>query len=334
MVLETLSFVPLMDFNGRIFPLDFQTGVANKPAEFHKILVLLEASMLDNTTSSQLSLLKFYTLLLRRWTIAMEAAEDLKTLPVASVPQLIDHVNKLTLTLTQTSPTMGTYLGILDFYESSAAIYSKPRLLQHIEIIIPPPMLVYMLYFSPLLAVMSRLCGILATYKRAWEAAMFTSSPVARQLSRREREQVVVFNGFLMDLCNCLWRGRAFSTTDTSAQGCRIPESIKPALDSHLHAADSELSLATVFGLSHSPLLCLQSISYIRELEDADVEVSYRHAGPVTQASVGVLALRGGVKLSWQEYRVGVLGYLEAKGFSGIPELMYSTMKNLMKTRR
>lgn len=290
--------------------------------------------MLDNTASAQLSLLKFYTLLLQRWTIAMEATERIDTLPLASVPELIEHVNKLTLTLTQTSPAVGTCLEILNFYDACAAIYSKPTLLPHVEILIPPPMLVYTLYFGPSLAVVSRLCGIVAIYKRAWEAAMLTTSPAARPLTRRERGQVAVFNGFLMDLCNCLWRGRAFSTTDTNAQGCRIPESVKPALESHLRAADPELSLATVFGLSHSPLLCLQSISYVRELEDADAAVGSRHAGPVTQTSLAALAYRGGLRLSWPEYRVGVLGYLESRGFSGISELMYSTMKNLMKTRK
>ncbi|GAB1315001.1 Mis6-domain-containing protein [Madurella fahalii] len=315
MVLETLSFAPLTDFQG-----------------FRPTLQLLENSMLDGTAASQASLLKFYTLLVRRWTITMKAADRLDFLPVASLPDLVEHVNKLTLTLTQTSPTVGAYLDILDFYESTAAIYSEPKLLQHIDITIPPPLLVYRLYFSPSLTVVSRLSGILATYKRAWEAVM--SPSVTRQLTRREREQINVFNGFLMDLCNCLWRGRAFSTTDLNAQGCRIPQSVQPALETYLRAADSDLSLGTIFGLSHSPILCLQSISYVRGLEDADIDVRTRHAGPVTQASLGHLAHRGGLRLPWQEYRSGVLAYLESKGFPGIPELMYNTMKNLMKARR
>ncbi|KAL2257629.1 hypothetical protein VTK26DRAFT_9381 [Humicola hyalothermophila] len=316
-VLETLTYTPLM-------------GVQESSILFQQ----LESSILDNTPSSQLSLLRFYTLLLQRWTITMEAAESLDALPLESVPRLVEHVNKLALTLTQTSPTVGTCLDILDFYEATAVIYSSPKLLQRIDITIPPPLLVHLLYFSPSLAVVSRLCGALAAYKRAWETVMSSPSPVSRQLTRRERDQVNVFNGFLMDICNCLWRGRAFSTTDPNAQGCRVPQSVLPALEAHLRAADSDLSLRAVFGLSHSPLLCLQSISHVRELEDADDEVRARHAGPVTQASLGQLANRGGLELSWQEYRAGVLAYLESKGFPGIPELMYNTMKNLMKAKR
>jgi centromere protein I len=263
----------------------------------------------------------------------MEAADNLYALPAATVPDLIAYVNQLTLTLTQTSPTVGTFLDILDFYEAAATLYSKPKLIQHTDITIPPPLLVYLLYFSPSLAVVSRLCGMLATYKRAWEALM--SPAVPRALTRREREQINVFNGFLMDLCNCLWRGRAFSTTDLNAQGCRISEATQAALGSFVSAADTDLSLATAFGLSYSPLLCLQSISYVREREDDEMAtIRTRHAGPVTQVSLGQLANRGGLRLSYQDYRSGVLAHLETKGLSGIPDLMYNTMKNLMRVRQ
>jgi centromere protein I len=263
----------------------------------------------------------------------MVATESPETLPVAAVPHLIDYVNQLTLTLTQTSPTVGTSLDILDFYETAATLYSEVKLLPHLEVTIPPPLLVYLVYFSPSLAVVSRLCGILATYKRAWEAVM--SPAVPRELTPRERGHINVFNGFLMDLCNCLWRGRAFSTSDVNAQGCRIPQNVQAALETYLRAADPGLALGSAFGLSHSPLLCLQSLSYVQQLEeDAMGGGRVRHAGPVTQTSLTRLAMNGGLTLSWQDYRSGVLAYLEAKGLPGIPELMYNTMKNLMRARR
>ncbi|KAK3906525.1 centromere protein I [Staphylotrichum tortipilum] len=320
-VLETLSFAPLIEFDGNT-------------------LEPLEHSILDNTAASQVALLKFYTLLLRRWTATTLAAETTAapTPAATAIPKLIEHVNNLALTLTQTSPTVGTHLDLLDFYEAAAALYSKPKLLQLIDITIPPPLLVYTLHFSQSLVVVSRLSGVLAAYKLAWEAVM--SPAVARQLTRRERDQIDTFNGFLMDLCNCLWRGRAFSTTDLNAQGCHIPPPVQATLAAYVAAAAAQagasgLSLTTAFGLSYSPLLCLQSIAHVRKLEDEEMAmILTRHGGPVTQASLGQLANRGGLKLSWQEYRAGVLRHLEAQGFPGIPELMYNTMKNLMKTRR
>jgi centromere protein I len=38
------------------------------------------------------------------------------------------------------------------------------------------------------------------------------------------RDFVNYFNGFVMDLCNCLWRNRALNNADKNALGCQIPE--------------------------------------------------------------------------------------------------------------
>ena len=61
--------------------------------------------------------------------------------------------------------------------------------------------------------------------------------------------------------------------------------------------------------------------------------IERRHAGPVSQVSLKQLELDGGVKLSWQDYKLGVLRYLENNGVSGVGELMYNTMKHLMAAR-
>ena len=276
-----------------------------------------------------MSLLKFYTLLLQRWTITQVATRRTVSLTRPTVARLIVRVNDLALTLTQTSPTVGTYLHILDFYEAAKTLYSNTRLLRFVEIANPPPLLVYILYFSPSLTVVSRLCSILATYKRAWEVAI-TPGDAKRQVTGLEEGQTRVFNGFLMDICNCLWRGRAFSTAYANAQGCRLPEPVQVALRAYIHAADPDLSLETALGLAHSPLLCLLSDSYVKQLEEDEMEeLRARHAGPVTQRSLLNLAKRGGLNLSWQAYKSGMLSYLEAKGFPGIAELIRSTMKNV-----
>ncbi|KAK4167996.1 centromere protein I [Cladorrhinum sp. PSN259] len=321
-VLDTLSFIP---------PMKFQ--------DLHQLLHLLEHSILDNTAESQTSLIKFYTQLLRRWTVTMQAHDGLLNSVIgssSSIPDLITHINTLALTLSQTSPTTSTYLTILDFYSACASVYSNPILLQHMEIAIPPPLLVYLLNFSPSLAVLSRLCGTLAIYKRAWELVMSKSLPTHnRSLTKREREQINVFNGFLMDICNCLWRGRAFARSDLNAQGCRIPAAVPRALEKYVKGVDSDLELGGIFTISFSPLLCLQAINFVRAVEDRQAdELLTRHAGPVTPGSLGQLGLRGGLRMSWAEYRSGVLRYLdEEKGMGGVPALMYNTMKNLMKAR-
>ncbi len=149
-------------------------------------------------------------------------------------------------------------------------------------------------------------------------------------------EYVNEFNGFLMDLCNCLWRSRAFNTRDDNSHGCLVPKSLVDDLSVYVKGLDTGASLASLFSLSHSPTLGMMSIMYFRSLEDAKLEkgadeLGTRHAGPVTRATLASLAEEGGLRLTWDEYRLGVLKYLEQNGMSGVGQLMYNTMTTLMK---
>jgi centromere protein I len=106
------------------------------------------------------------------------------------------------------------------------------------------------------------------------------------------------------------------------------------ALNKYITALDNALSLASIFSFSFSPIFCLLSISYIRELEDnTHDDIERRHAGPVTQSSLKTLEKDGGLTLSWPEYKLGVLHYMENNGVNGVAELMYNTMKHLMTAR-
>lgn len=258
---------------------------------------------------------------------------------------LTTHANVLALTLTQTSPRPSTHAAILTFYETTASLLSHPSLQAHIRITTPPSALIYILHFSPSLATLSRLCAILALYKRAFESAMSAKTPTSLDFAGAvvepyHKDYVNHFNGFLMDICNCLWRSKAFNTSDINALGCLLPPSLPPTLTNYIISLDSGLSLSTLFSLSYSPLLCNLAINYLRELEDEAEEKSgegkglkIRHAGPVTQRSLAALEKAGGLKLSWADYRLGVLRYLERRGVKGVGELMYNTMKHLMAAR-
>lgn len=151
------------------------------------------------------------------------------------------------------------------------------------------------------------------------------------------KEHVDHFNGFLIDMCNCLWRSRAFNRTDTHALGCMLPTPLLPKLSAYVASLDTGLSLQSLFSLSYSPLLCNFAISYLRELENQAEEsgagIRARHAGPVTQKSLMSLGKDGGLELGWPAYRLGVLTYLEAKEVKGVGDLMYNTMKHLMIAR-
>jgi centromere protein I len=295
-----------------------------------------DAILEDVTTNSKLTLLIFYKNLLDRWTTSLLSRHRPATEVAPVITSLINHANILSLTIVQTSQSVDTFSTILSFYEAAAATITYPTLKSTARITTPPAELIYTLHFSASLSTLSRLCAILALYKRAFEIAMAPklTNPSALDLQSYPKEYVNHFNGFLMDVCNCLWRARALNTTDPNALGCLVPSPITLALSKYVAGLDTSLTLPSLFGFSTSPTFCLFAISYIRELEDAAEEsIDRRHAGPVLQASLKQLEMDGGLKLSWQDYKLGVLQYMENKGAAGVGELMYNTMKHLMAAR-
>ncbi|KAK7402838.1 hypothetical protein QQX98_011398 [Neonectria punicea] len=316
---EIISYAPLLDFQ-----------------ELYKhIFQPLENATLDNTPESQLALLSLYKNLLHRWTVVLQSSDSVPTEASRIVAALISHVNPLALTLAQISPTVATRCAILEFYEQNVRLVSHDTLKQYIRIELPPPTLVYILLFSSSLAIVSRLCYMLACYRTGFDMAMQTKAR-NNQTNRLDsatynRAYVDLYNGFLMDICNCFWRGHAFTNSDTNSLGCMVPRSLVPTLTTYVISVDKTFALDSIFGLSYSPVLCLQSIKGVRELEDAqlgkDRSIRTRHAGPVTQNSLTRLSTSGGIQLSWKDYRIDVLATLSANELPGITELLKNTMK-------
>lgn len=288
-------------------------------------------------------MLDLYRNLLHHWNTQLLAADDIPEHAPTSVPSLVDHAHNLALTLTQTNPSLTTHLSIISFLEANAALLADARLSQNIRISIPPATLIYTLFFSPSLAVLSRLCTILSLYKQVFQTAMATkvsSRPGAPAVNSSTYDAGYVnrFNGFLMDICNCVWRMRAFTDADPNAAACLVPRRRARAFESYLDSLDADLPLPSLFGLSHSPVLSLQAVLTLRDLEDEALAggeaLEMRHPGPVTQGSLVRLREGGGLGLSWQDYRISVLQRLEELGFSGVPDLMRNTMKILRGPRQ
>lgn len=356
-ILDLLTYLPLSSFEG-LRPKLFMESNLTVPELYQTIFQPLEYCLLDGDPSSQITLLNFYTSLLRQWTVTLLSATP-PTNASSSISALTAHTNLLALTVLQTAPSVRTHGPVLAFYETTASLISHPSLQPHIRITTPPSTLVYTLHFSSSLCTLSRLCAILALYKRAFESAM--SKPVPAQSTQGIESQtpspniepypkdyVNHFNGFLMDICNCIWRSRAFNTSDLNALGCLLPSPLLSLLTSYVAGLETGLSLSSLFSLSFSPVLCSLSISYFRDLEDKEIEgggrneggegggqgIRARHAGPITARSLEKLDKEGGLKLAWPAYRLGVLGHLEARGVKGVGELMYKSIKNLMGRER
>ncbi len=293
----------------------------------------LEQAVLDDgTVESKTALLSFYTLLLDQWSISLHAEPSPTVQAAEPLSALIAHVNSLALTIVQSSLSISTISIILTFYERIVALITNPALTACIRIILPPAELIYTLAFTTSLAILSRLCAILALYKKAFEVAM---APKVTPGLVYPGPYVNHFNGFLMDLCNCLWRSRAFNTSDPNAMGCLLPPSVTSSLARYASSLETAHALAALFALSLSPTICLLAIEYVRELEDAAAEeIVKRHAGPVFDKTLKQLDRDGGLRLQFADYRLGVLRYMENKGVDGVGELMYNTMKNLMPSKR
>ena len=300
----------------------------------------LESAVLDSTAESAASLLEFYTTLLRQWTVTLLASSDKPqsslTESTTAFAALVDHASLLSLSiLASHTPTQATISKVLSYHESLAHSISFATTHPQIRILVPSTYTIYLLIFlHPSLSSLSRISSILATYKQTFEAAMANPPPGSTQ--EYPRTYVNHFNGFLMDVCNLLWRSRAFNAADTNALGCLMPPSTLPALRSYADTLTPPHTLATMFSLSHHPSLSALSGAAFRELEDVAVEtlqtrvVRTRHAGPVTQKSLEALYMNGGVQIGWGDYRLEVLKWLGERGIGGIGELMFCTMKQLM----
>ncbi|KAL9471493.1 hypothetical protein ACSS6W_009434 [Trichoderma asperelloides] len=318
-ILQILSFAPLVEFQ----------------EVYQRILQPLELAILDNTPGSQVDILSLYSNILRHWTAILQSSDPVPAHANASVTALIRHTGRLSLTLLQTSPIESVNIAIIEFYEQAIHLVNDDSLKYYIRIELPPSELIYTFLFSSSVATMSRLCGILACYKKGFEMAMSTKA--RNDGSNRidalsyDRAYVNLYNGYLMDICNCFWRSRAFSDADTNSHGCLVPRPTVSSLTAYVSSVDKTFSLPSLLTLSYSPVLCFQSIRSVRDLEDAAIgssssAIRTRHAGPVTQNSLSKLAVAGGIQLSWQDYRIEVLRSLAEKNLGGIAELLKNTM--------
>lgn len=310
--------------------------LANKTEELQQhIFQPFETAVLSHGTYLHPSLLTLYTNLLHHWTVLLRTTTPIPPHANTSISLLITHVNTLTLALIQSSPTLVTTSAILTFYETFVQLVTTDILKPYISIELPPAPLIYALFFSGHVTDMSRLCDTLACYKKGFNDAVASRQSGEQPSYRRTREQVAAYNAVLMDICNALWRKRAFSDAEANEHGCLVPSPTLDALSRYLQAVDRTYELTSILNFSYSPTLSYLSLQRIRELEDQELQqgksIRVRHAGPVTEQSLLKTATAGGLNIPWLSYRINVLDSLTEKGLSGVAELLKCTMTRLKK---
>ncbi|ODH45366.1 hypothetical protein ACO22_00090 [Paracoccidioides brasiliensis] len=317
----------------------------------------LENAIINEKLASKILILQYYSSLIQHWGAIIRATPS-PSFPIPPLPEVIGRAELLALTILespQRPKSDGTMhmrsgtLAVLQFYAGLAALYSYAPTNCNIRITVPQMQMIYFLSFTPTLSHISTLCSILAAYKSAFENSL-TSTTLHNQGSPDQSypiEMVSRFNGYVMDICNLLWRNRGLNSEDPNALGCLVPTATVAELSQYLLELSErpgrdkggekhKYQLSSVFSLSQNVALCRASSACFGRIEEELSEsegksLAVRLTRPVTQKGLAALDKDGGIKITWQEYRLRMLEWLDEMGADGVGNLMRSTMKALRK---
>ncbi|KAF2129000.1 Mis6-domain-containing protein [Dothidotthia symphoricarpi CBS 119687] len=288
-------------------------------------LVSLEQALVTQGPSSCEKLVNFYSSLLRHQTSS--SSPDQRALK-----DFTTHIATFSTSIILTLPAnSGSSLisSILSFYELLSTC-SKPYV---IPITLPPMHLVYLLVQDAPPATLSRTCGIIGSYKLAFDQH---PKPVKNYYSTAVTDAL---NWCLRDIYNFIWVSRALVVSDQKAVGLYCQPSLRSALNDYLSSLSREYGIGAALALSNNPALASLSAAAWRTIEERNIEQenlditsTRRHQGPVSQQSLHVLKRQGGVSVDWDGplgYKVFVLQWLEERGMGGIKELMFATVTDL-----
>lgn len=313
----------------------------------------LESTILDGSLSSRTDLLDFYSALVSEWGVKLRTTPSVLE-ESAPLSDLIGHAELLAFSIQefegipddQQEGAKPGMLSVLEFYHSLANLFSHASKNGSIRVSVPAPQSVYSIVFTPVTSTISSLNSILSGYKSAFEASL--TSPIVKPTNSSERlydaKTVDKFNGYVMDMCNLVWRNRALNTDDPNAQACLIPprnistlsqyvQNINEAAKHYDRESAFHCTLPLLFSLSHHAAYCNLSAACFAELEENQQIADHRPKlrKPASPKSLQALEKEGGAKISWQEYRIHLLDWLDAIGSRGTSDLMRNTMKALRK---
>lgn len=308
--------------------------------------------MLDGTLQSRMDLLDCYSALISEWGVKLrtQPSESEESVPLS---EAVRHAELLASSIQEFTPPANdremskpVCSSVLEFYKSLSELFSHASQNAKIRMTVPRAATVYAIAFIPSISVISTLNSLLADYKSSFEASL-TSEAIQRPPAPEtlfDNALVGRFNGYVMDMCNLLWRNRALNKEDPNASGCLLPESSIIALTNYISSVNEaarhydrenafNLSLPSIFSLSHHAAFCNLSAACFADLEEDQQVADHRPKlrKPVTQKSLQALEKDGGAKITWQEYRVHMLDWLDAIGSRGTGNLMRSSMKALRK---
>ncbi|KAI8146316.1 Mis6-domain-containing protein [Fennellomyces sp. T-0311] len=243
-----------------------------------------------------------------------------------TMQHFINHVDRISVIgLTQEDDHPLLQHAALSFFEFASGISIRHDIP---EIIIPGASLIYRSFFSTSGMAMSRICGIIYQYKRAFEE---NDRKTGDWVTRHTSDYLDDFNTYVMDICSAVWRNQALGEPVPE----KLPFSLTTEITNVYHGlCESRGESANMaLSLTHSGCLAGFSEQLMSEKED-NANVLVRHDGPITVQLLKSLSERGGISISYMDYRVQLLERLKEGGFHGLHQLLYDCMTSLIERRQ
>ncbi|KAG0260978.1 hypothetical protein DFQ27_003256 [Actinomortierella ambigua] len=174
-----------------------------------------------------------------------------------TMQEFIMHVDRMaTVAFEEDENNVAVQHGVLSFLDLASSLPIKFRV--PMAVIIPDSTIVYRCFLADSGMAMSRICGIILQFKNAFESFETEQQnyqallleyehnqqeqvqrdqsgsgessnslpplppPPPNNVPGYSRDYVTFFNSFVMDICNFLWRSRAFNKTDKNARGFQV----------------------------------------------------------------------------------------------------------------
>lgn len=297
-------------------------------------LSLIERALATQGITAYTELVDFYIAFLQHQiALTSSAPAEQRVTGQEVLEDMMEHVSTLFTSALLSIPTgsnMDLTSSILSFYELLSTS-SKPHV---IPIHLPPMHLIYLLAQDTSPATLSRICGIIGSYKSAFDAH---PKPVKTYYPA---EVTDAFNYCLRDMYNLVWVSRGLVAQKDKSRGLYCDQILRSTLNDYLRTVNRGYNIADAFTLSYNAWLVSLSAAVWHAVEKREVEkagegkITRYHTGPVSGKSLDVLNSRGGVSVDWDGadgYKVMVLQWLTERGLGGIRELMFATVTNLRR---
>jgi centromere protein I len=300
---------------------------------YHAYLRPVEQALAAHGISAYVKLVDFYTSLSQHEISAAASKAAIRDHRYQqTVSNLAEHAATMFTSAVLSVPSGSSTditSSILSFYE----LLSKSSRPHIIPINLLPMHLVYLLAQDASSTTLSRICGIIGSYKTAFDNH---PKPVKAYYPAAVTD---AFNYCLRDMYNLVWVARGLLVQDQKCEGLYCDAALRSALNSYVSKVDREYAIGNAFTLSNNAWLASLSAAAWRTIEEREIEregydknrIRY-HQGPVSERSLEVLKSEGGVSINWEGpngYKVMVLQWLDERGLSGIKDLMFATVMNL-----